>query len=190
VKLDWKRLGYGEDAILGDFDGGDGVRFSLVHMPTCYRRGTWRLLIEVASGPGHELWGCFDMADEPQRWYHQREAALSEAQIIADVLWNGRQAHGGAVGKAGRKQDEVDVVWAACNAAYKKGMIDTAQDFCEGCRKARPERHKGSLRFWHGTPKEPIPCPASSIHDRIEMSGGWQAEWPKPQESARVPHGG
>ena len=99
--------------------------------------------------PGWEYVGM-DMADEPQRWYHQREAALSEAQIIADVLWNGRQAHGGAVGKAGRKQDEVDVVWAACNAAYKKGMIDTAQDFCEGCRKARPERHKGSLRFWHG----------------------------------------
>ena len=91
MKLEWKQEGGYEEAIVGEFDAGDGVRFCLSHYPTCYRRGQWRLLIEVASGPKHELWGCFDEQDQPQRWYHSRGNALSEAQAIADVLVLDRQ---------------------------------------------------------------------------------------------------
>jgi hypothetical protein len=86
MKLEWKQEGGYEEAIIGDFDGGDGLRFSLCFYVTCYRRGQWRLLVEVASGPKHEAWGCFDEQDQPQRWYHSRENALSEAQAIAAVL--------------------------------------------------------------------------------------------------------
>ncbi len=86
MKLNWVKNENVEDAILGDFDGGDGVRLSLSHHPTCYRRGRWRLLIEIAGGHGHHKWGCFDEQDEPQRWYHHRDNALEEAQAIADVL--------------------------------------------------------------------------------------------------------
>lgn len=89
-KLDWKKIDSYEEAIVGDFSGGDGVRFSLCFYATCYRRGQWRLLVEVASGPKHELGGCFDEQDQPQRWYHKRENAISEAQAIADVLISGR----------------------------------------------------------------------------------------------------
>lgn len=86
MKLDWKKDKWHEDAVIGDFEGGDGVRFSLSHQPGCYRRGPWRLLVEVAYGPGHLLWGCFDEQDQPQRYYHSRENALSEAEAIAEVL--------------------------------------------------------------------------------------------------------
>ncbi len=75
-----------EEATLGDFAGGDGVRFTLDHRPTCYRRGPWNLLVEVARGPSHEKWGCFDAADMPERLYHVEECARREAQAIADVL--------------------------------------------------------------------------------------------------------
>lgn len=84
MKLIWKDEQWGPEAILGDFSKDDGVRFSLVHYPTCYRRGPWRLLIEVSDV--HRTWGCFDDQDQPQRWYHSKERALSEAQAIADVL--------------------------------------------------------------------------------------------------------
>lgn len=79
-----------EDALLGDFEGGDGVSFSLSHMPTCYRRGPYRLLVEVAYHC-HHLWGCFDDQDQPMRWYHHLENAKSEAQAIADVLLSDRK---------------------------------------------------------------------------------------------------
>lgn len=82
----------GQEAFLKDFHGGDGVRFTLTHHPTCYRRGPWRLLVEVAEGKGHIFWGCFDDADQPMRYYHQESAALSEAQAIADVLAGDRVA--------------------------------------------------------------------------------------------------
>ena len=87
MNLQWQKttLGY-EEAILGDFAGGDGVRFILEHLPTCYRCGPHKLLIEVAEGSDHEKWGCFDMADQPMRYYHLKENAKSEAQEIADVL--------------------------------------------------------------------------------------------------------
>lgn len=78
------------EATLGDFAGGDGVRFTLTHHPSCYRRGPWRLLVEVTEGRGHILWGCFDDADQPMRHYHSLSTATLEAQAIAHVLWNDR----------------------------------------------------------------------------------------------------
>lgn len=89
--LNWIKIDRYQEAVIGDFAAGDGVRFSLTTHPTCYRRGPWRLLVEVAEGPGHILWGCFDDQDQPNRWYHKRENALSEAQAIADVLLKDRQ---------------------------------------------------------------------------------------------------
>lgn len=90
--LTWKQTRNFFEATVGDYAGGDGVRFSLEHRPTCYRRGVWRLLVEVAQGPNHEKWGCFDDQDQPMRYYHAREAAESEAQAIADVLVRDRGA--------------------------------------------------------------------------------------------------
>lgn len=91
-RLRWRRHGAYEEALLGDFEGGDGVRFSLEHRPTCYRRGSWRLLVEVAPGPHHNDWGCFDAADQPERNYHSESCARREAQSIADVLLRDRKA--------------------------------------------------------------------------------------------------
>jgi len=94
VVLDWKVItAHGsvyQDAMLGDFEGGDGVRFHLRQQPTCYRRGQWLMLIEVAPGPMHEAWGCFDKADQPMRYYHDVDNAKAEARLIADVLWRDR----------------------------------------------------------------------------------------------------
>ena len=84
MTLDWKQTPYGEEVILGDFQGYNGVRLSIMHMPTCYRRGPWRLLVEVEIST-HE-WGCFDEQDQPMRWYHSLERLKEEAQAIADVL--------------------------------------------------------------------------------------------------------
>lgn len=89
--LEWKQLARYEEATIGDFYLGDGVRFCLTHHPTCYRRGPWRLLVEVADGPMHEAWGCFDDQDQPLRYYHKRDNALSEAQALADVLLTDRR---------------------------------------------------------------------------------------------------
>lgn len=69
------------EAVLGDFEGGDGARFSITPHPTCHRRGQHKLLIEVTPS-----WGCFDEADQPMRWYHDLEVAFSEAQRIADAI--------------------------------------------------------------------------------------------------------
>ena len=85
-RLEWKKIERYEDAILGDFEGGDGVRFHLSYHPTCYRRGPWRLLIEIVEGEGHMKWGCFDDQDQPTRNFHKEEHARGEAQAIADVL--------------------------------------------------------------------------------------------------------
>ncbi len=86
MSLEWRLTGSYREATIGDFDGGDGVRFSLEYRSTCYRRGPWRLLVEVARGPNHTKWGCFDEADQPERYYHNEECARREAQSIADVL--------------------------------------------------------------------------------------------------------
>lgn len=84
VALDWKKTRYGEEAILGGFEADNGVRFSIMHMPTCQRRGPWHLLVEVES---HDhSWGCFDSQDQPERWYHSLDRLKAEAQAIADVL--------------------------------------------------------------------------------------------------------
>ncbi len=64
----------------------DGVQFTLTYYPTCYRRGPWRLLIEVCHGPAHHKWGCFDEADQPLRYYHDEGVAKDEAERIAIVL--------------------------------------------------------------------------------------------------------
>lgn len=85
IELTWKDKGTYEDAILGDFDNRDGVRFNLMKMPTCYRRGQWRLLIEVVDR--YRTWGCFDDQDQPMRYYHSKENAIEEAEAIASVLW-------------------------------------------------------------------------------------------------------
>jgi len=66
---------------------GRGVQFYLTYHPTCYRRGPWRLLVEVEHGPEHNKWGCFDEQDQPLRNFHGLEAALSEAKALANVLW-------------------------------------------------------------------------------------------------------
>ena len=93
----YSRTGNPEDApdapeyITIDFEKGDGVRFCLGHYPTCYRRGPWRLLVEVAPGPKHLAWGCFDEQDQPMRWYHLEESARREAKAIADVLVRDRE---------------------------------------------------------------------------------------------------
>ena len=92
--LIWKKTPWGMEAILADFSGGDGVRFSLEHVPTCYRRGPWKLYVEVTSSPNHHKWGCFDDADQPTRWYHRRSNAVDEAALIAEVLWKDRMEHG------------------------------------------------------------------------------------------------
>lgn len=84
MTLDWRTQQYGPEARLGDFDGHDGVRFSITHMPSCYRRGPWRLLIEIEDRS--RTWGCFDDQDQPMRWYHSEERAKEEAQAIANVL--------------------------------------------------------------------------------------------------------
>lgn len=85
MKLEWIDTEFGPEAILGDFAGGDGVRFSAMHMPTCYRRGPWRLLVEIEDC--NHTWGCFDEQDQPMRWYHGMGALISEAQAIADALF-------------------------------------------------------------------------------------------------------
>jgi hypothetical protein len=81
-------------AYLGNYPGGDGVMFSLEYFATCYRRGKYRLIIEVASGPMHEAWGCFDDQDQPMRYFHKQSNALDEAEQIARILLQGRFDHG------------------------------------------------------------------------------------------------
>lgn len=74
------------EAIIGDFEDGDEVLFTLGHYPTRPTRGSWRLLIVIALGPENPLWGYFDGTEGPTRWYHSEAAAKSEAQAIAKFL--------------------------------------------------------------------------------------------------------
>lgn len=87
--LEWKQISNYWEAELGDFKS-DGVRFILMYYLICYRRGQWRLLIEICEGENHYKWGCFDAADQPLRYYHGIDCAKHEAQAIADVLWRDR----------------------------------------------------------------------------------------------------
>lgn len=84
--LEWLDEGSYQEARLCAFEAGDGVRFTLSHQPTCYRRGKYRLLVEVAEGPSHLKWGCFDDQDQPMRYYHDEGNAKREADAIAKVL--------------------------------------------------------------------------------------------------------
>lgn len=87
MNLDWQPGEYRNvEAVLKNPDETVGVRFSLDVYPTCFRRGPYRLLIDVESGPYHIAWGCFDHQDQPMRWYHSKDTAMSEAQAIADVF--------------------------------------------------------------------------------------------------------
>jgi len=70
---------------------GDFVEFTISHHPTCYRRGPYRLLIEVCGGPNHHKWGCFDEQDQPLRNFHGEKNAYDEAERIAKVLQKDRQ---------------------------------------------------------------------------------------------------
>ena len=89
--LDWIPTEFGGfEAILSDFAAGDGVRFSIQHCPTCYRRGPWKLLIEIAHGPKHIAWGCFDDQDQPMRWYQLESSWRMEAEALAIVLLTDR----------------------------------------------------------------------------------------------------
>jgi hypothetical protein len=92
VILNWQNNGSYEEAVIGSPDAGDGVTFTLQHQPTCYRRGPYKLLVEVASGPGHTKWGCFDDQDQPERWFHKLENAKDEADSLARVLLQDRAA--------------------------------------------------------------------------------------------------
>lgn len=86
--LEWKQIHNYEEVILGRED--DGVRFTFTRQPTCYRRGPYKLLIEVLGGPHHNDWGCFDEQDQPCRYYHNDMFVKPEADAIANVLWRDR----------------------------------------------------------------------------------------------------
>lgn len=70
-------------------------------------------------------------------------------------------------------ETSLEVVTRACNAAYKKGMIDAARVVCSLCRKEPPTW--GGQYFRHPSG----PCCAGAIHVLIEAAGGWVAEWPQ-----------
>jgi len=96
-RLDWQdegtsRVSKCQTATIGTDD--DGVTFRFQHVPTCYRRGPWRLHVEVHGGPGHHKWGCFDDQDQPTRHYHLKESLLTEADAIARVLITDRCEQG------------------------------------------------------------------------------------------------
>ncbi len=82
--LTWEDRGGYLWAELGE--PGLGVTFSLQNLPTCYRRGPWKLHVVVEAGPMHESWGCLDYQDVPTRWYHSKDNAMDEAERIARVL--------------------------------------------------------------------------------------------------------
>lgn len=90
--LDWIKMSFGQEARLWQAD--DGVTFTLTHHPTCYRRGPWRLLIEVIGGQNHHKWGCFDDQDQPMRYFHSEGNAKDEAEFIAKVLLEDRKKAG------------------------------------------------------------------------------------------------
>lgn len=69
------------EASVGTPEENDGVRFTLHHQPTCYRRGPYCLRIDASAS-----WGCFDVQDQPVRYYHDLDRAFAEAAAIAGVL--------------------------------------------------------------------------------------------------------
>lgn len=88
-ELNWKEKeidgrGTYHEAIIGNFEKKDGVRFSLQVLPTCHIRGTFMLLVEVADT--EYKWPGFDEMDQPLRYYHDLQHALGEAELIAQAL--------------------------------------------------------------------------------------------------------
>ena len=69
------------EAVLGDFERHDGVRFSIQHQPTNNLRGPYLLLIESEG-----TWPTFDHADQPARYYHVLTTAKLEALLIAEEM--------------------------------------------------------------------------------------------------------
>jgi hypothetical protein len=134
------------EALLGNLS--DGVRFSLCVYPTCYRRGPYRLVVEILEGPHHHAWGCFDAADQPLRWYHHLEHAQHEAQAIAKVLWTDRCRGGLAPPDPAEEVEEVDTTGCpdpvsilmyavgATRTTFTDGLTEIAAhlDVCPRCR--------------------------------------------------------
>ena len=84
MPLEWKDAPYGADAVMGDHENRDGVHFTIEFVPTCYRRGQFKLLIEVLDKD--RTWGCFDEQDQPMRYFHSMDRLKGEADAIALVL--------------------------------------------------------------------------------------------------------
>lgn len=75
---------------------------------------------------------------------------------------------------------EVETALRACKAAYKKGLIEAAQDMCNGCCHERPVRGSDGVSVFH---EGGLPCTAAPIIIRLERSGGWTAQWPWPPDA-------
>lgn len=94
-KLDWKpETGNIREARIGVDN--DCVIFHYQYMPTNYRRGPHRLLIEVCGGENHEKWGCFDEPDQPTRYFQSEQNLKEEALLLAQVLLTDRVLAGSA----------------------------------------------------------------------------------------------
>lgn len=89
---------------------GDSVMFSITYYGTCYRRGRYRLMIEVTHGPKHHDWGCLDSADQPMRNYHSLWNAVEEAELVAAVLEKDRLQRG-PYEESGEPVDWVKPLW-------------------------------------------------------------------------------
>lgn len=87
-KINWLDKGNNLEGSIGNKD--DGVMFYLEFQPTCYRRGKYKLTIEICAGTNHVKWGCFDHQDQPMRYYHHTDTAMIEAQAIARILLRDR----------------------------------------------------------------------------------------------------
>jgi len=104
--LIWARHDWGWEAVLGS--PADGVTFTVVYLPTCYRRGRWVLQVRVHDGRHHEEWGCFDAADQPERYYHDPASLVAEAEAISAVLLADRLERGPTEGWVPRAQTAAD----------------------------------------------------------------------------------
>jgi len=94
--LKWKEDNphYFEAILMFNNDPDDFARFGISICPTCYRRGPYRLLIEICGNENHIKWGCFDDQDQPTRYYHDLRNAISECELIARVLLIDRTKYG------------------------------------------------------------------------------------------------
>lgn len=87
------------EAVLGNFEADDGVRFTIVCEPTNWLRGEWKLLVEVEDY--NHTWPRFDDMDQPVRYYHSIVRAFEEAQAIADQMNQYHEKKLAGIAKAG-----------------------------------------------------------------------------------------